>query len=179
MSAGGRDVVLVRAVALAHSDVALPDNALWDEPSQPPPDAGTVKAFPSPPGSPTEGFHLTGMEIRWLEGSVAELGPGRGWFRLAHPLLPDAEPTPIARVCAAADFGNGASRVLDFQTHLFVNTDLTISLVRPPRGEWVLLDAVTRIDPSGVGWAGATLFDEEGPIGFSQQSLFVSERTAG
>lgn len=179
MSAGGRDVVLVRAVALMHGDVALPDDARWASTPPPRPASGTPKAFPSPPGGPREGMHLTGMDIRWLDGSVAELGPGSGWFRLAHPLLAGADASPIARVCAAADFGNGASRVLDFNTHLFINTDLSISLVRPPRGEWVMLDAVTRIDPSGVGWASSTIFDEEGPIGFSQQTLFVSERTAG
>ena len=52
---------------------------------------------------------------------------------------------------AAADFGNGVSRVLDFDRHLFVNTDLTVHLHREPVGEWVLLDARTVADPAGRG----------------------------
>lgn len=180
LSAAGRDAIVVRAVALAPGEVhGLPEVALWRGMPAGSPEDGVAKAFPSPPGAPAEGFHLTGMDIRWLEGSVAEIGPGRGWFRIAHPLLADEAATPVARVCAAADFANGASRVLDFEEHLFINTDLTVTLVRPPVGEWILMDAVTRIDPSGVGWASSTLHDRTGPIGFSQQTLFVSERGAG
>ena len=79
-------------------------------------------------------------------------------------------------MAAAADFGNGVSRILDFQRHLFVNTDLSIHLSREPTGEWVLLDARTRIEPDGAGLAASTLYDERGPIGLSAQSLFVAER---
>ena len=79
-------------------------------------------------------------------------------------------------VAAAADFGNGISNVLGFDTHLFVNTDLSVQRLRPPMGEWVLLDARTEIDPSGVGQAVSQLYDERGHIGTAAQTLFVSER---
>ena len=49
----------------------------------------------------------------------------------------------------AADSGNGVSAALDWREHLFINTDLTVHLLRPPEGEWVCLDAVTYVD--GVG----------------------------
>ncbi len=77
---------------------------------------------------------------------------------------------------AAADFGNGVSRILDFDRHLFVNTDLTIHLRRDPVGEWVMLDARTRVEPTGVGLAASTLYDEAGAIGLAAQSLYVAER---
>lgn len=47
------------------------------------------------------------------------------------------ETTAAGRAIAAADFANGISHVLDFRTHLFVNTDLTVTLLRDPVGPWV------------------------------------------
>ena len=43
---------------------------------------------------------------------------------------------------------NGVSHVPDFRTHLFVNTGLTVTLLRDPEGPWVLLDARTSVAPS-------------------------------
>jgi hypothetical protein len=39
-----------------------------------------------------------------------------------------------------------------------------------------MLDARTHVETSGIGWAASTLYDERGPIGFSQQTLFVAPR---
>jgi hypothetical protein len=72
------------------------------------------------------------------------------------------ETTPLQRAVAFADFGNGLSRALDFRTHLFVNTDLTVHLHREPAGEWVALDARTDLDGSGAGQATSILRDETG-----------------
>ena len=59
---------------------------------------------------------------------------------------------------------------------LFLNPDLTVLLHRLPVGEWVCLDAVTRLGPDGVGLAESLLFDEQGPIGRSAQTLLVERR---
>ncbi|HEY4099125.1 MAG TPA: hypothetical protein VGM33_26605, partial [Baekduia sp.] len=68
---------------------------------------------------------------------------------------------------------------LDFRTHLFVNTDLTVHLHREPEGAWIALDARTDLDPSGAGQATSVLRDERGRLGVGAQSLFVDERAAG
>ena len=57
-----------------------------------------------------------------------------------------------------------------------MNTDLTIHLRREPVGEWVMLDARTRVERHGVGLAVSTLYDQRGAIGLSAQSLYVAER---
>ncbi|WP_354702107.1 hypothetical protein DSM112329_02461 [Paraconexibacter sp. AEG42_29] len=174
----GRPLLLARAVALAPGEVALPGAAApvpLDPPPAPPAD-GVLSPFPGLDDAPPEGMHRTGMELRFIAGSVAEDGPARVWMRLPRDLVDDEPPCPAARVCAAADFGNGVSRVVGFGTHLFVNTDLTITLLREPAGEWVLMDSVTNIEPTGVGWAASTLHDESGPIGHSHQTLFVRAR---
>ena len=117
------------------------------------------------------------MEIRFVDGTGFGLGPAHAWFRLARPLIDDEAASPLARAVAAADFGNGVSRIVDFDRYLFVNTDLTVHLHREPAGEWVLLDARTRLEPHGAGLAHSILSDEHGPLGLAAQSLFVAERS--
>jgi hypothetical protein len=92
------------------------------------------------------------------------------------PLVAGEAPTPLQRTVAFADFGNGLSRALDFSTHLFVNTDLTVHLHREPEGEWVALDARTDLDRTGVGQATSILRDRHGRLGVAAQSLFVAQR---
>src|SRR5262249_34107217 len=72
-----------------------------------------------------ENFATTAMELRFAEGAFQEIGPARCWFRVAIPVVDDETPSPLQLVMAASDFGNGISRVLDFETHLFINPDLT------------------------------------------------------
>ena len=64
---------------------------------------------------------------------------------------------------------------MDFADYLFVNTDLTVHLHREPDGEWVLVDARTRLE-GGAGLARSTLSDERGELGLAAQSLFVADR---
>jgi hypothetical protein len=116
------------------------------------------------------------MELRFAGGTSWSPGPALTWFRLRRPVVEGEEPSPLARVAAAADFGNGVSRVLDWGEWLFVNTDLTVHLHREPAGEWVLLDARTHLEPTGTGLAASRLYDERGPIGLAAQSLFVERR---
>lgn len=122
-----------------------------------------------------EAFHRTGMEMRWVNGTWAR-GPGTVWFRLRHPVVEGEAPSPAMRAAAAADFGNGVSQVLDWNRWLFINTDLTVQLHRPPQGEWVAIDARTIVQPGGVGLSLTTLHDERGPVGTGQQTLYVGPR---
>ncbi|HEX8085187.1 MAG TPA: thioesterase family protein [Solirubrobacteraceae bacterium] len=122
-----------------------------------------------------EAFHRTGMDMRWVEGDWSR-GPGAVWFRLAQPVVDHEEPSPAMRAAAAADFGNGISQVLPWDEWLFINTDLTVQLHRPPRGEWVGVAARTIVQPGGVGLALSTLHDADGPVGTGQQTLYVARR---
>jgi hypothetical protein len=100
-------------------------------------------------------------------------GPSAVWFRLNHPLVLGHEPSPYQRVAVAADSGNGISAILDLSTHVFVNSDLSINLLRRPVGEWICLDARTHLSGHGGGLAESALYDELGLIGRATQSLFV------
>jgi acyl-coenzyme A thioesterase PaaI-like protein len=121
-------------------------------------------------------FAREGVEHRVVAGRFEDPGPATDWIRLAVPMVDGREPTPLERVIAAADFGNGVSKWFDMADVLFLNPDLTVNLHRLPVGEWVCIDAVTRLGTEGVGLAESLLFDEEGPIGRATQSLLVEGR---
>ncbi|MGA8219605.1 MAG: thioesterase family protein [Solirubrobacterales bacterium] len=134
-------------------------------------------------GEPGEFFHTgyavgyhTAMEYRFTAGAFMEPGPATVWMRMAVPLLPDEEPSPLQRVLAAADSGNGVSAALDWSKYLFINVDLSVHLHRMPEGDWVCLDAVTLPEPNGVGMADTRLLDDRGPIGRAAQTLLIAPR---
>jgi hypothetical protein len=77
---------------------------------------------------------------------------------------------------AAADFGNGVSSVLPFDTWLFVNPDLTVHVHAPAQGEWIGLDATTRLSAYGSGTTVSGLYDVRGQVGWAVQSLLVQPR---
>ncbi len=45
-----------------------------------------------------------------------------------------------------------------------------------PEGEWVCLDAITRIGPDGAGVAQSVLWDRRGRIGGGNQALLIAFR---
>jgi hypothetical protein len=144
----------------------------------------TTEAPPGPEsGEPGQFFHTghdvgyhSAMEYRFTEGAFMEPGPATVWMRMGVPLIPGEEPSPLQRVLAAADSGNGVSAALDWSRYLFINVDLTVHLHRPPEGEWICLDAVTLPEPNGVGMSDTRLLDERGPIGRAAQTLLIAER---
>jgi hypothetical protein len=121
-------------------------------------------------------YHLLGVEARSAHEIDGERGPGWVWFRLKLPLVPGEEPSGLVRICAAADFPNGISFVVDPHKTSFVNPDLTVYVNRLPVDEWVLVDATTWLEPHGTGVAEGALYDRRGRIGRSVQGLLVENR---
>jgi acyl-Coa thioesterase superfamily protein/acyl-CoA thioesterase superfamily protein len=152
-------------------DLGLPHMVTADPPAQGPDAGGGVDLFPTSRVS-----YLTAMEWRFIKGMFLEQGPATAWARMRVPLVDDEEITPLSRALVLADSGNGISSALDFDNWIFINCDLTVYLHRLPMDEWVCLDAVTTIEPSGIGLAASVLSDEEGVIGRGLQALFVAPR---
>jgi hypothetical protein len=155
------------------SQSAQPSSADASEPL-PPPESGKQVRF-ALNGSEEPSFAATAMEMRWLS-EPRTLGPGRVWMRLGYRLLPGEPLTPLTRLAATADFGNGVSASLPFERFLFINADLSIHLHRPPLGEWVGLDARTMLYPGGTGIAESVVHDTSGPVGRAFQTLVVQPR---
>jgi hypothetical protein len=138
-----------------------------------------VPAFPETATSLREGWiggYLHAMEWRVAGGDWNEPGPATTWGRMKVPLVPDEEPTGLQRVMAIADSGNGVSNVLPVESWFFINPDLTVHLEAQPTGEWICLDARTRIDPAGFGLASSRLFDRTRLVGRGAQSLYIGPR---
>jgi hypothetical protein len=75
-----------------------------------------------------------------------------------------------------ADSGNGVSNVLPQDTWFFINPELTVHVAAEPTGEWICLDAATRIDDGGFGLAASRLFDRDRLVGRGAQSLYIGPR---
>ena len=163
----GTEVAMATALGIRTADVVVPEQPASGPP--PGPDEGATLA----PRAIHDGFHNKGVEHRFVHGMLGQPGPGTDWIRLLVPLVVGEEPSPLQRVAAAADFGNGVSGLDDMGAMLFINPDLTIHLHRVPEGEWICLDAVSRYEANGIGLATSHLFDEHGSIGRSLQSLLV------
>jgi hypothetical protein len=147
---------------------------VFPEGRMPGPDSGETVRFALNDADRTS-FAASAMEMRYLD-SPSQLGPARVWMRLRHPLVPDEPLTPLARLAATADFGNGVSAALPFERFLFINADLTIHLQRHPLGDWIGLDARTLLRGGGMGLAESVLHDVHGPVGRAFQTLVVQPR---
>lgn len=169
------DVEVARATALRLRTLDLPLPEEIDSPSPPPgPETAPPSASPGIALRDYPAFHNQGVEHRFVAGSFDRAGPATDWIRLRVPLVAGEETSPLARVAAAADFGNGVSWVLSrTDGWQFINPDLTVSLHRLPVGEWVCLEAVTYVEPTGIGQAESVLWDERGRLGRAVQSLLL------
>jgi hypothetical protein len=175
LHAGEQLICRARALRVSEVPAGLPaPGSTVGQAPMPAPEHGTPVRF-ALDDADRMSFAASAMEMRWLDDPKA-LGPARVWMRLRHPLLPGTRPSPLARLAATADFGNGVSAELSFEHFLFINADLSIHLQREPRGEWIGLDARTLLQSGGIGLAESVLHDLEGPIGRAFQTLVVQPR---
>jgi len=172
----GTEVLWARGVRLAQQGNGLVESevpqAPWiDIPGPadcPPSTFGTKLAWPT---------FGDAYELRLAKGSpFQELGPATVWARLLVPLLVGQPIQPLDRALTLADFPNGFANSLPFESFVYINPDLTVSLHRLPEAEWVVLDATMFPTATGHGSAGGTLADERGPIGTCAQTLLISAR---
>lgn len=177
---GDTEVARARSLRVRVRDLELPTDV--------------VQPLADPPGGPNDGvaqrvtwavddhvaFHKNACEHRFVEGAWDSPGPVGVWIRLLVAVVPDEEPTGVQRAAAAADFGNGVSGGLPFERYTYINPDLTVHLLRSPVGEWIGMRSEsvygTATSSSGAGFAESALFDTDGRLGRSVQSLIIDER---
>jgi hypothetical protein len=166
---GGAPLVRARALRVAAADAG--GTTTPDQPPPPGPEQGEIR-YPAPPhGLPM--FAPDAIEIRFVAGEFGA-GPATAWFRLRQPLIAGEETTPLQRLAAAGDFGNGISAVLSWDEYLFINPDLTLYVEREPIGEWICLEARTILSPGGIATAESVLYDQRGRVGRAAQALLVA-----
>lgn len=170
MLVGGVEVVRARALKVLAASSSSVDSA---ESAPPPgPDHGRPGRLP---GLHRPRFATDAMEIRFVAGGFGG-GPATAWFRLNRPLVGEETPSALQRLAAASDFGAGLSGVLPRDDYVFINADLTVYVEREPVGEWICLEAQTRIADGGIGVAESVLYDERERVGRATQALLVAPR---
>ncbi len=171
--ASGDELMRLTAWRLRSEHVALPDGLGAPDPPPPPPDSGrsSLPEFWTEPVA----YHAA-LDWRFTHGEFDEPGAAACWTRLKVPLIRGEEASPLERLLVMADAASGISHVLDWQKWVFINVELGIHLERPPDGEWMAMDATTRLSPAGAGLCTSVLSDERGRVGVSTQTLRVAEQ---
>ena len=176
LAADDRVLSRARAQRIRSADVSLPD----DDPV-----LGPLLALEVPPPGPDGGraertamddyvgFHNYATEHRLTRGAWNEPGPVVDWVRLRYPAIAGEALSPLQRVAAAVDFPNGIARVLSFDTHLFINPDLTIHQFRAAVGSWIAIDSRMHHGSCGVGMTDTAIYDTIGRVGRSNQSVLL------
>jgi hypothetical protein len=180
----GRTVSLRRAELADESGRVLCRAEAWAFPLSEDGPEGTGTPLPHPP---EDGHHedpppswargyLDSVEWQWIEGAVTRPGPAVVWMRPRVPLVPGETMSPLQRLLTCVDSASGASAALDPATWSFMNTELTVHVLRPVVGEWVCLDARTTLSSGALGLAASEVYDELGPVARSAQALLVQRR---
>jgi hypothetical protein len=144
------------------------------EPSAPThgPEDGTPRERPAGWG----GGYVDAVDWRWITGDLADPGPGVVWMR-PPDLVEGERVSPVQRLVTCADSASGVSAVFDPREWGFLNTELTVHVLRPPEGEWVCLDAETTLSNGATGIAVSEVHDRRGLVARSTQALLVQPRS--
>lgn len=176
--AGGEEYVRASAMRFRMEDVPVVERMKF---------SGQVPQLPDPlpedifaHAANREGFHHA-IEVRM--DLTAQ--PAIMWFRLKQPVLPDLPASPLLRVALAADWTYSipaiAQRVqtgewANDQSYYGINPDTTVNLHRPPQGEWIAIQTHATYDDLGAGTVMGQIFDLQGPVGFSTQTILLRNK---
>ena len=115
--------------------------------------------------------------VSWRRQSSPDGDAAVSWLSPLVPLV-DAEPTTaLQRLAMVVDSANGIGAAVDPRQFVFMNTDTVVHLHRLPEGNDFALRARGSIGPDGIGVTTAEIFDRDGFIGTSAQTLLVQRRT--
>lgn len=169
LSTGGRVAMVASAWRIAIETDRAPEVA----------DARPAPPLPAP--QPQQSFvgvapfgYGESLECRFVEGAFDRLGPAAVYARARVPLVANEPLTALERLTLLVDSANGISAPLPPSRYTFVPVELTVSVRRHPRTDWVGMSARTTIEPDGIGHTVAELFDEDGYLGTALQTLFVA-----
>ena len=169
------DVARGRPVATARAWLfPATDSGPEQEPSTPThgPEDGVHRERPTGWG----GGYVDAVDWRWIAGDLAAPGPGVVWMR-PPDLVEGERASPVQRLVTCADSASGVSAVFDPREWGFLNTELTVHVLRPPEGDWLCLDAETHLSGGSVGMAVSEAHDRRGLVARSTQALLVQPRT--
>jgi hypothetical protein len=162
LRAGGETLAVQRVTAIAAApDDALPTPpAVIDDPLRHP-----AQARNAPHGG---AWMMDAMECR-------PDAAGKTWFRLLRPVVCDQG--PMSAVLPAADWAHGIAAPIGARAPVraaIPNPDLSVHLLRAPRGAWIGLEQASAWSRDAIGLGWAALHDCEGLIGRVAMSVAVT-----
>jgi hypothetical protein len=98
------------------------------------------------------------------------------WLSPLVTLVDSEELTDVQRLAMVVDSANGVGSAIDPEEFMFMNTDTSVHLHRLPSGKDFALRARGSIGPDGIGVTTAEIFDRQGFVGTSAQTLLVQRR---
>ncbi len=128
------------------------------------PTAGGDLEYPRP------GFNVDAVELRSVSGSTEDPGPGVVWVRLAQPLVAGEQPSKFAHIATLSDMGAAVGWDNTPDGGSYINTDVTLQLLRLPITDWVLFESSTISVGNGVAANHTNIYDEVGKVGWVLQS---------
>jgi acyl-CoA thioesterase len=178
------DELCVRASALRFrtEELVIEGADVLDDPTpvpQPPvPDAPEWLPY-TQPGAEEPAFHHA-IDLH------ASIDDGTVWFRLAVPVVEGEPNSGFVTTAAISDWTYAAPFLLRMATGAempeeppvsAINADTTIHVARPLSGEWLGLRTTARAGSIGAATSSAQLFDEQGGLGFTCQSVLLRRPT--
>jgi acyl-CoA thioesterase len=191
----GRRIVVARVSVLSDDVEVTRGQILFLRPTE----SATTHPIDPPPGPdnlPTRigvreaplsnelsgGFHER-VETRWPHIANDRHGTLM-WVRIPFPIVEGEETTPFQRLAAASDFGNALANYAadwrdpqDRRKASFINTDISVHLLRQPEGEWLCLEADRATHDAGLGLVEVTHYDQHGHFGRSAQARLHNPST--
>lgn len=113
---------------------------------------------------------------RVVHGDIRTSGPGAMWSRIDIAMVAGIPLSPLVRSAMLGDMGSAIGSVLPVRGFTFPNLDIAIHFTRMPRGEWLLIDALTETAGNGLAIVNNTFSDRDGVYARGHQTLFVSPR---
>ena len=123
---------------------------------------------------PRPGFNADAVDLRVIKGSTEEPGPGLIWIRLDHPLVAGESPSKFQQISTLCDLGAAVGWENSDDDQPFINSDVTMQLLRSPESEWVLFDSSVHRVSNNLACCMTTLMDPKGLLGWVMQSQIVA-----
>jgi hypothetical protein len=114
--------------------------------------------------------------VQWRPQYNKSAGATVYWISPKANLVDDEPTTALQRLAMVVDSANGVGAAIDPQKFIYMNTDTAVHLHRAPNGSDFAVRARGSIGPDGIGVTTAELFDRDGFIGTSAQTLLVQRR---
>jgi acyl-CoA thioesterase len=167
LAQGGRAFARASALLVRRAETPPADSGL----SWPPPESIETVSHSANPEL------RNAIERRIVRGSPREIGPGAMWVKIDTEMVASVPLSPLVRAAMFGDFGSSIGSALDVREWTFANVDISLHFTREPRGDWLLIDALSESDGNGVSMVSSIFADRDGVYARGHQALFVNRRS--